>query len=272
MSNFTIQGARGTIPECGAEFRKYGGNTTCYSVRTDKGIIIFDAGTGISRVASEIAGFQKKLPITLMFTHFHMDHVIGFPCFDPLYDKYASIRIMADPRRRDDWKHTLKVFMDKPYWPVGLGDTDIKMTLKDIPVSRDAMDVYGARVSWFAVPHPQQCLAYRVDTDNASTVIATDVEYDVDSIPPSFINFCRDADFLIFDAQFTPAEYPAHKGWGHSTWRTGTRIAAYAGVGRLILTHHAPKRIDRELENILKHARDEFTKTDLARPGMNLNK
>jgi phosphoribosyl 1,2-cyclic phosphodiesterase len=272
MWKVTIQGARGTIPAFGSNFQKYGGNTTCYSLRTDKGIIIFDAGTGISHVADEIAHLSKTLPITLFFTHFHMDHVIGFPCFDPLYDKGAKITIMADPRRRDNWKNTLKTFMGQPYWPVGLAETDIALTLKDIPVSRDAMDVYGVRISWFSVPHPQQCLAYRVETAANTTVIATDVEYDYENIQPAFINFCQGADSLIFDAQFTPEEYKTHKGWGHSTWRTGTRVAACAGVGRLILTHHAPRRIDNELHRILKEARNEFASTDIAMESMQLRK
>ncbi|OGV57645.1 MAG: hypothetical protein A2283_02865 [Lentisphaerae bacterium RIFOXYA12_FULL_48_11] len=271
-SAITIQGARGTIPECGKSFLKYGGNTTCYSMITEKSVIIIDAGTGISRVAAEIAKLPKKLPITLLFTHFHMDHVVGFPCFDPLYDKNASITIMADPRRRDNWEHTLQAFMDKPYWPVGLGDTDIKMNLKDIPVSRDAMDVLGTRISWFKVPHPQQCLAYRIEKNNTTTVIATDVEYSYDNIDPAFINFCQGADFLVFDAQFTPEEYKKHKGWGHSTWHTGTRIAACAGIGRLILTHHSPKRTDSALNKILREAKNEFSRTYIAHEGMKLQK
>ena len=270
MPVVTIQGARGTIPACCSSSRKYGGDTTCYSVVTEKGIIIFDAGTGISHVASEISRLPRKLPITLFFTHFHMDHVIGFPCFDPLYDKHASINIMADPRRRHNWKNTLNVFMGKPYWPVGLGDTDIKMTLKDIPVARDAMDVYGMRISWFSVPHPQQCLSYRIETPETTTVIATDVEYSYDNIDTAFINFCQGADFLIFDAQFTPAEYEAHRGWGHSTWKTGSRIAACAGVKRLILTHHAPGRTDAALDRILKEAQNELPQTRMACERMRL--
>lgn len=272
MPDFIIQGARGTLPATGRRYLKYGGNTTCYSIRTDKGIITFDAGTGISHVAEEIAGLSKTLPLTLFFTHFHMDHIIGFPCFDPVYVKNKRITIMADPRRHDNWKSTLKTFMDKPYWPIGLGETAANMTLKDIPVRHDAMEVYGVRISWFSVPHPQSCLAYRIETQTNTIVIATDVEYDPDAISTGFIDFCRGADFLVYDAQFTPEEYVTHRGWGHSSWQTGTRIASNAGVGRLILTHHAPTRADRELEQILSKARHEFACTSIAREGMVLSK
>jgi len=272
MRDFIIHGARGSIPTAGRSFLRYGGNTTCYSIRTDRGIIIFDAGTGIARVAEEMAGLSRTLPVTLLFTHFHMDHIMGFPCFDPVYIKNERITVMADPRRRDNWKKTLKTFMGKPYWPIGLGETAANMTLKDIPVERDAIDVYGARVSWFSVPHPQSCLAYRVETHKNTIIIATDVEYAENSISSAFISFCRGADFLIYDAQFTPGEYITHRGWGHSSWRTGTRIAAQAGVGRLVITHHAPARTDSQLERIVKSARREFPNTCAAREGMRLKK
>jgi hypothetical protein len=35
----------------------------------------------------------------------------------------------------------------------------------------------------------------------------------------------RDADILIFDAQFTPEEYEKRRGWGHSTWVQATEVA-----------------------------------------------
>ena len=272
MNEFIIRGTRGTIPTCGKEFQGYGGDTTCYSLKTDSGIIVFDAGTGLAHLASEIARMKEIPPITLFFTHFHMDHVIGLPCFEPLYDRSTRINILADPRRPDKWKKTLTTFMGKPYWPVGLGDTDAAMKLNDIPVNRDSMHVYGIRISWFRVPHPQQCLSFRIETADQVIVIATDVEYDHDNINPAFINFCRCADYLIYDAQYTPAEYLAHKGWGHSTWKTAAKIAACAGVESLILTHHAPSRTDSEIEAILKEARCSFARTDFARTNMKLKK
>jgi sugar phosphate isomerase/epimerase len=50
------------------------------------------------------------------------------------------------------------------------------------------------------------------------------------------------ADVLIHDATYLPAELPAHRGWGHSTYAEAVRLAADAGVPRLVLFHHAPTR------------------------------
>jgi len=271
MYDFIIRGARGTIPACGPEYTRHGGNTTCFSVQTDSGLVIFDAGTAIMHVARDLTNRSVLPPITLFFTHFHLDHVIGFPCFDPVYHKNTEITIMADPLRRSNWKDTLNTLMGKPYWPVGLGECAAMLRLVDLPANENHLDCHGLRISWFRVPHPQQCLAYRVDMTGNSVIIATDMECDTNMVQPAFLQFCSKADYLICDAQFTPEEYPSHCGWGHSTWEAGALIAREAGVKRLILTHHAPTRTDTEIDAIVEAARKKFPMTSAATEDMVLN-
>jgi len=265
MNSFVIRGARGTMPVSGREFLTYGGNTTCFSVHTSGGLILFDAGTGISLLSRELRDLPGLPPLTLFFTHLHTDHLIGLPGFEPLYSPRTEISILADPRRPDNWQRSLRAFMSAPYWPIGLGETQAAMTLRDLPVKRDALDLHGISISWFRVPHPQHCLAYRIDLDGTSVVIATDVEYAPEEIDPAFVTFCRGATFLLFDAQYTPAEYPHHRGWGHSTWETAVRLARECGAERLVLTHHAPARTDAEIEEIVTEAAQDFPAVSAAR-------
>lgn len=256
------------MPVCGGRFLHYGGSTTCFSMQTDTGWIIFDAGTGIGHVARDLARLDEMPAITLLFTHFHLDHVVGLPCFDPLYSKRTEISIMADPRRSSDWRDTLYDFMAKPYWPVGLGEADANMRLADLPIEDQTMELHGVRISWFRVPHPQQCLAYRVEMPGNTVVIATDVEYEAGAVNPAFIEFCAHADFLIYDTQYAPDEYPAHRGWGHSTWETAARIAAESRADRLIMTHHDPDRDDAGVRGLVDDARKIFPNTEGATENM----
>ncbi|MBN2301352.1 MAG: MBL fold metallo-hydrolase [Lentisphaerae bacterium] len=256
------------MPACGSEYLRYGGNTTCFSISTEDGLIIVDAGTGITHVAADIARNDKILPITMLFTHFHMDHVVGLPAFEPLYDHSSDIIIMADPRRDHDWKNAIRTFTGKPYWPIGLSDTAAGMHLNDLPVREDTMECYGIRVSWFRVPHPQQCLAYKIKMLNCTVVIATDVEYTRDSISKGFVEFCRNANHLIFDTQYTPAEIEKKRGWGHSTWEVATDIARAADIQQLVMTHHEPKRTDDELDRIVDQVRESFPSTVAATENM----
>lgn len=95
---FTFWGVRGSLPSPSTEnfsTIKYGGNTTCVTCEFDKHLIIIDAGTGITRFGMN----TKQTHFLLLFSHFHHDHVQGFPFFFPIYNPktiihYFSPRIM----------------------------------------------------------------------------------------------------------------------------------------------------------------------------------
>ncbi len=266
MFEFVIRGTRGQRPTCGPDFDKYGGHTTCYSLTTGCGTILFDAGSGLSAVPILTHGQS----VSLLFTHFHIDHLIGLPSLPALAGEGTTIRVMADPRRDADWRSALDTFMGKPFWPVSLDELHADLHMDDLPIEEGYLDIDGVRITWMAVPHPQQCLSYRVVMPTATVIIATDVEYEVGRIPEAFLRFCSGADFLIFDAQFTPEEYSDHKGWGHSTWEVGVEVASRAGIGQLVLTHHAATRTDRELDDILATARKHHANTVAAYDNMRL--
>lgn len=267
MQNFTIHGARGTMPVAGRAFARYGTQTTCFSLRTDQGLLIIDAGTGLIALSERLARARHLPPITFVFTHFHLDHVMALPLFKPLYNLRARITFMADPRRPEHWPTTLKTLVGRPFWPVNLTACQAQIRFHDLPVARGFLDLYGIRLFWCPVRHPQQCLAYRLETPNGSVVVATDHEHGNRRREDALLKFCARADNLIYDAQYTPTEYPAHRGWGHSTWRTGARIARAAGVRRLFLTHHDRYRTDDEVADMVRQARRIFRHTAGARDG-----
>jgi ribonuclease BN (tRNA processing enzyme) len=96
-------------------------------------------------------------------------------------------------------------------------------------------------------------------------IYVSDHEHGIARVDDSIVSHAADADILIYDAHFTPAEYERFKGWGHSTWLEATRLANRARVGQLLLFHHNPYRKDQEVPLILSDARQEFASTDIAR-------
>ena len=74
--------------------------------------------------------------------------------------------------------------------------------------------------------------------------------------PEDYVRFCKDADVLIHDSQFTPDEIPKHRGWGHSDYATTLDLALKARAKRLVLFHHAPSRKDPEVTSIKAHCDD----------------
>ena len=90
-------GSRGSIPVSGAEYLKYGGDTTCMEIHSDSGeIIIVDAGTGIRRLGNHLMK-ENLLKYHFIFTHAHWDHLMGFPFFKPLYSEDAVLQMHRCP-------------------------------------------------------------------------------------------------------------------------------------------------------------------------------
>ena len=260
--SFTIYGTRGTHPVCGAKFRRYGGHTTCFAMRAPGGLLMFDAGTGAIQAGRDT---PANLPIAVFFTHLHLDHIMGLPAFAPLYQPQARVTFLADGSQRA----ALRRLTAPPYWPLQLDRLGARINWRELPTS-GRLTLFGIRVTWMPVPHPQPCLAYRLDIPGHTIVIATDYEPDAGPIDAQFIQFCRNADCLIFDAQFTPREYPHRRGWGHGTWKHGVHLARAAGVRKLILTHHDPTRSDRQIDAIARAARKAFPGACAARDGLTL--
>src|SRR5438309_10810517 len=85
----TFWGVRGSIPAPGPATVRYGGNTSCVSVRLAGGeLVILDCGTGARNLGLQLLGGpmgQGRGRATFLLSHAHWDHIQGFPFFAPFY-------------------------------------------------------------------------------------------------------------------------------------------------------------------------------------------
>ena len=86
----------------------------------------------------------------------------------------------------------------------------------------------------------------RLSFEGKSLVYATDCEPDLEDMA-ALAAFSKDADLLLFDAQYTEDEYGKRIGFGHATAAVGRKILERSGAKRLLLIHHDPQRTDAEL-------------------------
>ena len=244
-------GVRGSIPVPGPQTVRYGGNTTCIEVRCGDQIIVIDTGTGARELGTWLQqeAAQRPLNIHLIYSHLHLDHVQGFPFFAPIYgaSNQVSIRSLLPP---DTLQETLQLQMAHPSFPVELDKLAARLSYLQVNPG-DSFQVGEAKVSTCLMEHPGGALGIRIDYKGHSFVQASDIEPEGGQPPPGLVELCRDADYLSYDSTYVEGEeYDRHKGWGHSTWVVGLKIAEVAGVKTFIAFHHDPAHDDEFMDNI----------------------
>jgi len=136
--------------------------------------------------------------------------------------------------------------MQEAFFPLQFGELpgikDVRSTSR-VPLTLGAVTIDSMKVC-----HPSGTVGYRVRSRGRTLVYIPDNELSTlraelgQSRYWELVEFCAGADLLIHDAMYTMVEYPARRGWGHSTFEETVALAEDAGVRTLRLFHHAPER------------------------------
>lgn len=246
-------GVRGSISCAGSEYVRYGGNTSCLEVTADGRRLIFDAGTGIRTLGLELAR-QAPLDIDIYFTHTHLDHLSGLTFFAPLFDKRNSVRMWAGHLEAPyTLKKVVSNLMQAPIYPVTLDIFQASVGFKEFEAGTSlACGAVAMRTA--PLNHPNGATGYRVEHGGKSICYITDTEHREGERDQTIVDLCRGADIMIYDCSYTDEEYPRYRGWGHSTWQEGARIADAAGVGTLAIFHHDPSHDDAFMDDVARKA------------------
>jgi ribonuclease BN (tRNA processing enzyme) len=69
------------------------------------------------------------------------------------------------------------------------------------------------------------------------------------------IDFIRNAEVLVIDAQYDATEYQTRVGWGHGCVDDVVALALKGDVKRLYLFHHDPEHDDAKVDGMVAWAR-----------------
>ena len=248
-------GARGSIPVSGKDHLKYGGDTTCVEIQSQKGEkIILDAGTGIRRLGNVIS-VRKPTTLHVLFTHAHWDHILGFPFFKPLHDPRVTLNLYGGLFAHEPVTRYVAKTMESPMFPVPIDDV-LASIKHHLVSSATPFSIGSLLVTPINLSHPNGGFGYKITEGRKTFVFLTDNE--LNFIHPggcsfdNYVSFARECDLLIHDAEFTRREYSRTRGWGHSCYTDAVRLARSAGVKRLGLFHHNQDRRDKEIDSIEK--------------------
>jgi phosphoribosyl 1,2-cyclic phosphodiesterase len=289
-------GVRGSYPTPGAGTVKYGGNTASVEICADERTIILDAGTGIIPLGRELArrasAQKRSLEVVLLFSHLHHDHTQGFPFFVPAYMRSARLHIFGPGGTPETLSRVLEQNQSSETFPVSLSDMASSKEIHSVHESQVIVwDEAGVRLAEStsglgseavvirihkSYAHPGGVYFYRIAWRGKSVVYATDTEGYVGT-DRKLVQFAKDANVLIHDAQYLEAHYrgqlagfPATQGYGHSTVTMACEVAFASEARQLILFHHDPSYSDAIVAGMEATAKAQFRESRAAYEGLEI--
>lgn len=256
----TLHGVRGSIASPHSSMTKYGGNTSCLLLESEQGgIVVFDAGTGIRKLGNLLSSngyLEKDIPI--LFSHFHWDHIQGFPFFRPVYQTGRKIHLISDVYNNKANHPVLEQF-SQPYFPMEISELRAIIS-HSIIKEGETLIIEDMKITVKPLNHKGGGFAYRVDTSQGSLAYITDNEL----FPPpeqiittpyqEWVSFLQGVNLLIHDAMYLDDELEKIHGWGHSLVSQALQLAYDAKVTAIVLFHHDPNRTDEQLDKIQQNA------------------
>lgn len=248
---------RGSTPCACDSLSRYGGNTSCVVLESERfDPIVLDLGTGL-RFFGLNRPFDRPFRGTALVTHLHWDHVQGIPFFSPLLAPGAHLDLFAPKQEGMDLAEAVRCFISPPYFPIGIDDLPGEVEFHE--TEPGVVPVRGADVRAAWVPHIGPTMGYRIESGGVSVAYVSDHQQPglgSTVVDDAVLALCEGVDVLIHDAQFDDLEFSMRSDWGHCTVDYAVEVAAQAGARNLVLFHHDPAHTDVRVDELLEHARD----------------
>jgi phosphoribosyl 1,2-cyclic phosphodiesterase len=236
----------------------FGGHSSC--VQIDAGgpeHIILDLGSGVRALGeSMVRRFGPGAPQTyhVFMSHFHWDHIMGFPFFTPVYLPGNRIVIHTCHPHAEE---AMRRQQDAPSFPVPFDQLAATIEFDVMQPDRDYF-LAGLTVRAHLQHHAGDSYGWRFDRDGVGVVYTTDSEHIVgdEAQRAGFVKFFSGADTVIFDAMYSLADAISVKAdWGHSSNIMGVELCQAAGVRQLVMFHHEPAYDDARIARVLEETR-----------------
>ena len=249
-------------------FGTVGGNSLCVSVDVEgmSEPFVFDCGSGLRQMgiayngANPLPGYLP-LQYHIFFSHFHWDHVMGFPFFNPAYNPSVTLDFYSP---KPGLEECLRATMSEPYFPVRLENM---ASTKRFHLLENSVSIGQVSIAYKKMNHPGGSFSYALSHNGKRFIYATDTELTPADFEPNEENtaFFKDADLIVLDSQYTLGEAIDKYNWGHTAFSMAVEFAVNWGIKHLALIHHDPTYDDQKLYGILQSARWYLQRMDAAR-------
>lgn len=257
MNNDRLQvrfwGVRGSIPVSGPDFSRYGGNTACIEIRCGDDRILFDAGSGLREAGPALAA-DGVSDVDLFLSHCHYDHIIGLPFFDPIYLPSVKTNIWSGHLHgKMTTRQMVEQFISPPWFPLHAFPATVNF--RDFSPGQMLTPRKGITIRTLMLNHPGGAVGYRIEWRSKSVALVYDVEHSPGVYDPTLLELMEGADLVVYDCTYNEDEMQHFRGFGHSSWQHGIKLAQMAHVRRFAMFHHAPSRTDQQLAEMERSAK-----------------
>ena len=111
-----------------------------------------------------------------LITHFHWDHIIGFPFFHPIHAPGTKVHFYS-PFSEEDCRANISMLFDGTYSPLrDIANLNAELSFHRIGVDGESTDVNGLEVQACQTTHSATCYAYRLKGEDVNLGFVTDHE------------------------------------------------------------------------------------------------
>lgn len=228
-----------------------GGNTPCVELRTkNDDLFLLDCGTGLRDFA--VYGKQPENHVYNIFlSHFHWDHIQGFPFFGPSFNPASKIHIYTPFEEAEKYFESQS---STPFFPPNACWQNVKKQITFHLIKEDEpLYVSGLKINCRKMVHPGDSYSYSFEEENKRFIYATDVELQPQDFEKTNTknDFFNNTDVLVLDSQYTNPEAIQKVNWGHNSFSSAIDFATMRNVKNLYFFHHEPNYDDKKLDTIL---------------------
>lgn len=248
-----LLGVRGSTGAPGADYVRYGGHTSCVTVRVDPSVppsLVLDAGTGLRSLSGQLDGAAYDGSIVL--SHLHWDHMQGLPFFAAGDRAAARVDLFLPAQDDRSGRDLLAQSFSPPAFPIAPEGLRGRWGFHAMDAGRHRIE--GFEVVAVDIRHKGgRTFAVRVADEHGSIAYLPD-HAPMAGVSDELMGQLAGVDVLLHDAQFLEGERPVAVDYGHSTVQDAVRLAQECGAGQLVLLHHSPARTDDQLDQIASWA------------------
>lgn len=261
----TAYGLRGIGEKLPVSDSEFGRQSMCFSIETQKDILILDAGTGIYDLGQYIVEKAVYKNIWIFLTHFHIDNIIGLPHFKPLLDSKYTVNIVGPNDPEKSLKDAVKNYLYSSFSPIPSSPKS-KINVYEVLEENYTISEEIKMATMYS-NHPTTTMIYLFNINGLKLAYAPDSEIWEETTAFQDYNerlgkFTHRFDIFIHDSYYDKNDYNEKNHKGHSSFEILCNFVKKNQIKNLIPVNLNPSYSDEKIKMMIHEGEKLLQETD----------